>query len=196
MTVGIKFLVVGAVFRAYTVRWQDGRREAIPLPEVLTYLSPGLAAVPYVSVSGPMGSGKSRILELLQQVVFRPLLTSSTSEAAISGVCMPLGTPPCSMRRSGFVTRRCRVCLPTCSQATSGAAVPLDVSRPATGRLPCDTSRSSGARLSRQSTKYRRPSRAAASRCRLGIESIDKLAELLGLHIVAKPESRRPKGRS
>lgn len=50
---------------------------------LLTYLSPGLAAVPYVSVSGPMGSGKSRILELLQQVVFRPLLTSSTSEAAI-----------------------------------------------------------------------------------------------------------------
>lgn len=50
---------------------------------LLTYLSPGLPAVPYVSVSGPMGSGKSRILELLQQVVFRPLLTSSTSEAAI-----------------------------------------------------------------------------------------------------------------
>ena len=50
---------------------------------LLTYLSPGLAAVPYIAVSGPMGSGKSRILELLQQVVFRPLLTSSTSEAAI-----------------------------------------------------------------------------------------------------------------
>jgi hypothetical protein len=50
---------------------------------LLTYLSPGLSAVPYVSVSGPMGSGKSRILELLQQVVFRPLLTSSTSEAAV-----------------------------------------------------------------------------------------------------------------
>ena len=50
---------------------------------LLTYLSPSLAAVPYVSVSGPMGSGKSKILELLQQVVFRPLLTSSTSEAAI-----------------------------------------------------------------------------------------------------------------
>ena len=30
----------------------------------------------------------------------------------------------------------------------------------------------------------------------LSIESIDKLAELLGLHIVAKPEPRRPKGRS
>jgi hypothetical protein len=30
----------------------------------------------------------------------------------------------------------------------------------------------------------------------LGIESIDKLADLLGLHIVAKPEPRRPKGRS
>ena len=30
----------------------------------------------------------------------------------------------------------------------------------------------------------------------LGMESIDKLAELLGLHIVAKPEPRRPKGRS
>jgi hypothetical protein len=30
----------------------------------------------------------------------------------------------------------------------------------------------------------------------LGLESIDKLAELLGLHIVAKPERHRPKGRS
>jgi DNA transposition AAA+ family ATPase len=30
----------------------------------------------------------------------------------------------------------------------------------------------------------------------LGMESIDKLAELLGLHIVAESESRRPKGRS
>ena len=29
----------------------------------------------------------------------------------------------------------------------------------------------------------------------LGMESIDKLADLLGLHIVAKPEERRPKGR-
>lgn len=50
---------------------------------LLTYIVPGFAAVPYVAVSGPMSSGKSRILELLQQVVFRPLLTSSTSEAAI-----------------------------------------------------------------------------------------------------------------
>ena len=30
----------------------------------------------------------------------------------------------------------------------------------------------------------------------LGLESIDKLAELLGLHIVAKPEPSRSKGRS
>jgi predicted XRE-type DNA-binding protein len=29
----------------------------------------------------------------------------------------------------------------------------------------------------------------------LGLESIDKLADLLRLHIVAKPEPRRPKGR-
>jgi hypothetical protein len=50
---------------------------------VLTYSPSVFSAVPYLSVSGPMGSGKSRILELLQQVVFRPLLTSSTSEAAI-----------------------------------------------------------------------------------------------------------------
>lgn len=30
----------------------------------------------------------------------------------------------------------------------------------------------------------------------LSIESIDKLADLLGLHIITKPEPRRPKGRS
>jgi hypothetical protein len=50
---------------------------------LLTYIPSPFPALPYLSVSGPAGSGKSRILELLQQVAFRPMFTSSTSEAAI-----------------------------------------------------------------------------------------------------------------
>jgi hypothetical protein len=50
---------------------------------VLTYSHSIFDALPYLAVSGPAGSGKSRILELLQQVAFRPMLTSSTSEAVI-----------------------------------------------------------------------------------------------------------------
>jgi hypothetical protein len=50
---------------------------------LLTYMPPAFDALPYLAVSGPAGSGKTRVLELLQQVGFRPMFTSSTSEAVI-----------------------------------------------------------------------------------------------------------------
>lgn len=141
------------------LRWQDGRREAIPLPEVLTvggervfiaprppepppgmlpgwsmasrsewlagstsmlpdeacrlllesfgryldlpsetaagtvamlttwamlsYVFPVFDAVPYLAVGGPAGSGKSRVFELLAQLVLRPLSTSNVSNPAL-----------------------------------------------------------------------------------------------------------------
>jgi hypothetical protein len=49
----------------------------------LTYMPPVFDAVPYLAVSGPAGSGKTRVLELLQHVGYRPMFTSSTSEAVI-----------------------------------------------------------------------------------------------------------------
>jgi hypothetical protein len=50
---------------------------------MLSYVFPVFDAVPYLAVGGPAGSGKSRVFELLSQVVFRPLLTSNLSNAAL-----------------------------------------------------------------------------------------------------------------
>ena len=50
---------------------------------MLTYIFPVFDGVPYLSVGGPMGSGKSRVFELLSQVVLRPLSTSNVSNPAL-----------------------------------------------------------------------------------------------------------------
>jgi hypothetical protein len=50
---------------------------------VLTYASPVFDAVPYLLLNGPAGSGKSRLIDLLAEVVFRPLVTSNLSHAAL-----------------------------------------------------------------------------------------------------------------
>lgn len=50
---------------------------------LLTYCFPAFDAVPYLSVGGPMGSGKSRVFELLGQLVLRPLSTSNVSNPAL-----------------------------------------------------------------------------------------------------------------
>lgn len=50
---------------------------------LLTYCFGCFDAVPYIMVGGPAGSGKSRVFELLSQVVLRPLLTSNLSNAAL-----------------------------------------------------------------------------------------------------------------
>lgn len=50
---------------------------------MLTYIFPVFDGVPYLAVGGPMGSGKSRVFELLAQVVLRPLSTSNVSNPAL-----------------------------------------------------------------------------------------------------------------
>lgn len=50
---------------------------------LLSYVFPVYDAVPYLAVGGPAGSGKSRVFELLGQVVLRPLLTSNLSNPAL-----------------------------------------------------------------------------------------------------------------
>jgi hypothetical protein len=50
---------------------------------MLTYIFPVFDAVPYLAVGGPAGSGKSRVFELLAQVVLRPLNTSNVSNPAL-----------------------------------------------------------------------------------------------------------------
>jgi hypothetical protein len=50
---------------------------------ILSYVFHAFDSVPYLAVSGPAGSGKSRVFELLAQLVFRPLSTSNVSNAAL-----------------------------------------------------------------------------------------------------------------
>jgi hypothetical protein len=50
---------------------------------MLTYVYPAFDAVPYLYSGGPVGSGKSRVLELLARMVFRPLTTSNLTAACL-----------------------------------------------------------------------------------------------------------------
>jgi hypothetical protein len=50
---------------------------------LLSYVFPVFDAVPYIAVGGPAHSGKSRVFELLSQVVLRPLNTSNVSNPAL-----------------------------------------------------------------------------------------------------------------
>ena len=46
---------------------------------ILSYGLPAWDACPYLRLTGPKGSGKTRVLDVLEQIVFRPLSTSSAS---------------------------------------------------------------------------------------------------------------------
>ena len=50
---------------------------------MLTYIFPAWDAVPYLYVGGPLGSGKSRVFEILARLVFRPLTSSNMTSAAL-----------------------------------------------------------------------------------------------------------------
>lgn len=50
---------------------------------LLSYCFQAFDAVPYLSIGGPAGSGKSRVFELLGQLVLRPLSTSNVSNPAL-----------------------------------------------------------------------------------------------------------------
>jgi len=60
-----------------------GTRKTLALFVFLTYSAPVFPAVPYISVNGTLGSGKSRVLDILGEVVFRPIVSSSTTVAVI-----------------------------------------------------------------------------------------------------------------
>lgn len=49
----------------------------------LTYCYPAFPAVPYLSFTGPAGSGKTRALQVLQSLAFRPTLTANPSPALL-----------------------------------------------------------------------------------------------------------------
>ncbi len=50
---------------------------------ILTYCYSAWDAVPYLFVGGPLGSGKSRLFEVLGRLVFRPLSSSNMTGAAL-----------------------------------------------------------------------------------------------------------------
>jgi len=60
-----------------------GTTAALATWAMLSYVFPVFDAVPYLAVGGPAGSGKSRVFELLAQVLLRPLPTSNISNPAL-----------------------------------------------------------------------------------------------------------------
>ena len=50
---------------------------------MLTYCFPAWEAVPYLHVSGPAGSGKTRVFELLSRMALRPIVSSNLSAPAL-----------------------------------------------------------------------------------------------------------------
>jgi hypothetical protein len=60
-----------------------GTTATLALWTILTYAYPAWDAVPYLFVGGPMGSGKSRVLDVLQRMVFRPLSSSNLTAPAL-----------------------------------------------------------------------------------------------------------------
>jgi hypothetical protein len=46
---------------------------------ILTYAYPAWDAVPYLNIGGPLGSGKTRVIDVLGRVAFRPLTTSNVT---------------------------------------------------------------------------------------------------------------------
>ncbi|HPM83267.1 MAG TPA: hypothetical protein PLF81_21340 [Candidatus Anammoximicrobium sp.] len=50
---------------------------------ILTYVYSAWDAVPYLYVGGPLGSGKSRVFDILQRLIFRPLGSSNMTAAAL-----------------------------------------------------------------------------------------------------------------
>ena len=54
----------------------------LALWSMLTYCYQAWDAVPYLNIGGPLGSGKSRLFEILGRLAFRPLVSSNMTAAA------------------------------------------------------------------------------------------------------------------
>ncbi len=60
-----------------------GTTATLALWSVLSYCYQAWPAVPYLYVGGPLGSGKSRVFEIVNRLVFRPLASSNMSAASL-----------------------------------------------------------------------------------------------------------------
>jgi hypothetical protein len=82
---------VCAALEEYLDVEEQGKVEGAPHPLIatlalwvmLTYVYVAWDAVPYLFVTGPAGSGKTRVFELLSRLCFRPLLSSNLSAPAL-----------------------------------------------------------------------------------------------------------------
>ena len=60
-----------------------GTTATLALWAILTYCFGAWGAVPYLYLGGPLGSGKSRVFEILARLCFRPLSTSNLTAASL-----------------------------------------------------------------------------------------------------------------
>lgn len=60
-----------------------GTAATVALWLLLTYWFPAWEAVPYLSVGGPVGSGKTRLIDILGQLAFRPVSTSNLTAPGV-----------------------------------------------------------------------------------------------------------------
>jgi len=60
-----------------------GTTAMLALWTVFTYVYPAWDAVPYLSVGGPMASGKSRVLDVVLRLAFRPLASSNVTAPTV-----------------------------------------------------------------------------------------------------------------
>lgn len=61
----------------------DGHGLTLAAWVMMTYAYPALPALPYLYLSGPPNSGKTRTMDVLSRMVFRPMMTGNASAATI-----------------------------------------------------------------------------------------------------------------
>ncbi len=74
------YLQLAELVRSFVMFPEDrneGTLATVSLWIIMSYLYPIWPSVPYLSVGGPAGSGKSRLFEVLAELVFRPLGSSN-----------------------------------------------------------------------------------------------------------------------
>ena len=64
-------------FLAFPPNEKDGCLIVLTLWTLMSYVYPVWPAIPYLSIGGPLGSGKSRVFDLLANLVFRPIGSSN-----------------------------------------------------------------------------------------------------------------------
>lgn len=72
-----------AYFVDFPAEHAPGITATLGLWVIHTYVYPAWDAVPYLYIGGPMGSGKSRVFELLARLVFRSLSSSNLTAPAL-----------------------------------------------------------------------------------------------------------------